>query len=395
MRFGRRTRGLRPPTKEGSLFGASLTWRVIEDVDAWDAIRVDWDRLYHASPTASAPLDFVWLRTWWEVYGPVYGSGGLRIVSIWRESRLVGALPLYLDVGRGTPFSVRCLRFISTGEAEFEETCPDYLNLLHVPDDEMACAQAAWAAVGAMQWDVLELLDLPDDTPLLRVRTAFPLRVLARGSCPVAFIGDGFEAYLTQLSSKSRMRARQEVRKAERSDTLFELAGATDSGQYFDELIRIHQERWVAGGQPGCFAAPRFTEFHRRLVHEWVAGGRAILGRLSHRASTFVVLYGFVTNRKFDLYQLGVASDERAIVHSPGMAANLLLMAELAARGVSHYDFLRGVSAFKKSLTTEQRTLICLACRRPTMRALLGQVRNLLARVCGKLARWASQGRSP
>lgn len=378
---------------------ASLTWRVIEDVGEWDAIRADWNRLYHASPTASAPLDFVWLRTWWEVYGPVYGSGGLRIISIWRGSRLVGALPLYLDVGRGMPFSVRCLRFISTGEAEFEETCPDYLNLLHMPDDETACAQAAWAAVDAMQWDVLELLDLPDDTPLLRVRTALlhnpGLRVLARGSCPVAFIGDGFEAYLAQLSSKSRMRARQEVRKVERSDTRFELASAADSGQYFDELIRIHQARWVAGGRPGCFAAPRFTEFHRRLMHEWAAGGRAILGRLSHRAGTFVVLYGFVTNRKFDLYQLGVTSDERAIVHSPGAAANLLLMTELAARGVSHYDFLRGVSDFKKSLTTEQRALICLAGRRPTMRTLFGQVRNLLARASKKLAQLVSQGRSP
>jgi len=396
MRSGHGARGACASVEENRLIDAPLTVRIIDEVGGWDAIRADWDSLCQASPTASTSLDFVWLRTWWEVYGPVYGRGGLRIVSLWRESRLVGALPLYLDAGRGASFGVRCLRFISTGEAEYEETCPDYLNLLHLPDEEMACAQAAWAAMDAMQWDALELLDLPDDTPLLRARTAFShdarLHVLSRGGCPIAFIGDGFEAYLAQLSSKSRARARQEVRKVERSGALFELADAADAEQYFDDLIRIHQERWVAEGRPGCFAAPRFTEFHRRLVREWVAGGRAILARLSHQANTFVVLYGFVTGTKFDLYQLGVTSDERAIIHSPGMAANLLLMARLAERGMDRYDFLRGTSAFKKSLTTEQRDLVCLACRRPTTRAVFGEARRLLLRAGRKVLQLVSRG---
>lgn len=373
-----------------------LSVRIIDDVGAWDAIREDWDHLYQVSPTASTPLDFIWLRTWWEIYGPVYGGGGLRIITLWRESQMVGALPLYLDTGRGAYFGTHCLRFISTGEEEFEETCPDYLNLLHLPEDGMACAHAAWQAMDAMQWDTLELLDLPDDTPLIRARPTFfsdaRLQVLERGDCPVAFIGDGFECYLTQLSSKSRMRARQEIRKVERSGAVFELASVTETGQYFDELIRIHQERWVGNGQPGCFAAPRFTAFHRRLVHKWAADGRVVLARLSLDANAFVVLYGFVTNRKFDLYQLGVKSDVQGAIHSPGLAANLLLMAHLVEQGTDRYDFLRGSSTFKKSLTTEQRALICLACKRPTARALLGEFRQLLWRVARKFARLASRG---
>lgn len=387
------------PLRTSGLPESAPTLRVIGDVAAWDAIRADWDALYQASPTASTPLDFAWLRHWWDVYGPVYGQGGLRIITLWRGARLVGAVPLYLDVGRGGWLGVRCLRFLSTGEEEFEEVCADYLDLLHLPGEDMACAQAAWRAIGAMAWDTLELLDLSEHSALLRWRSAFPrharLQLLSRGACPIAFIGDGFEAYLASLSSKSRMRARQEMRKVERSGALFELADAAQAERYFDELIRIHQERWVADGRPGCFAAPRFTEFHRRLVREWVAGGRVILARLSHRANTFVVLYGFVTGRKFDLYQLGVMPDERAIIHSPGMAANLLLMARLAEREVSRYDFLRGTSAFKKSLTTEQRELACLACRRPTMRAVFGEVRHLLRRAGRKFVQLVSRGRLP
>lgn len=391
--------GTGAPSRTNGLPESAPSLRVIGDVAAWDAIRADWDALYQASPTASTPLDFTWLRHWWDVYGPVYGRGGLRIITLWRGARLVGVLPLYLDVGRGGRLGVRCLRFLSTGEAEFEEVCADYLDLLHLPDEEMACAKAAWRAIDAMAWDTLELLDLSEHSALLRWRSAFPrharLQPVSRDACPIAFIGDGFEAYLARLSSKSRMRARQEMRKVERSGAVFELADAAEAERYFDELIRIHQERWMADGRPGCFAAPRFTEFHRRLVREWVASGRVILARLSHQANTFVVLYGFVTGRKFDLYQLGVMPDERAVIHSPGMAANLLLMAQLAGREMDRYDFLRGTSAFKKSLTTEQCGMVCLACRRPTMRAAFGEVRHLLLRAGRKVGQLVSRGRLP
>lgn len=366
-----------------------LTVRVIEEAAAWDAIRHDWDVLHSISPTASTALDFTWLRQWWRVYGPVYGADGLRIVTLWHGRRLAGALPLYLSRAPGRMVAVRCLRFISTGEAEFEETCADYLDLLHEPGDEEACTRLAWSAIDAMGWDTLSLMDMSERTPLLRWRDQLPARrrfkVVPRGSCPIARIDAGFEAYLQQLSSKARMRARQEIRKVEGTGAVFELATQADADIYFEDLIRVHQERWTADGQPGCFAAPRFTEFHRHLVREWVGSGRAILGRLSHRGHACAMLYGFVTGDKFDLYQLGTRSVEGGVIHSPGMAANLLLMALLGEKGVARYDFLRGATKFKKSLTSEQCSLISLECRRPTPRAQLELIELQLRRVVRKI----------
>ena len=50
---------------------------------------------------------------------PKFGSpDGLRILSVWRQDRLIGALPLY-EAARGSrPLGPRRLRFLSTGEAE-------------------------------------------------------------------------------------------------------------------------------------------------------------------------------------------------------------------------------------------------------------------------------------
>lgn len=366
-----------------------LTTRIVEDEVSWDALAQAWNELYLASPTAATPLAFAWLRRWWDVYGPEYGAS-LRIVTLWRGSRLVGALPLYLGRGHGGALGARCLRFISTGEDEYEETCPDYLNLLHLPGEEASCVRAAWLAVGAMTWDVLELIDLPDDSPLLRWRDGdIGARILVshRGTCPIADLRQGFDAYLTMLSSKTRMRARQEIRKVERAGAIFELADAANAAEFFDDLVDVHQERWNADGEPGCFAAPRFAGFHRDLIREWVADGRAVLSRLSHKGRACAILYGFVTGQRFELYQLGVRPVEGAAIHSPGTAANLLLMEHLAGRGVGYYDFLRGESAFKKSLTTERRTLVRVDCRRPTMRAAVDQVAHLAGRGGRKVMR--------
>lgn len=374
-----------------------LTVRVIQDTAAWDAIRTEWDQLYAASPTAATPLDFLWLRGWWRVYAPVYGVGGLRIITLWRGRALVGALPLYISCARGGALAARCLRFLSTGEAEHEETCPDYLDLLHLPGEEAACVRAAWAAVDAIEWDMLELLDLAQDSPLVRGRELLPrripIRVVTRGGCPIANIEDGFERYLMQLSSKTRMRARQEIRKAEQSGVVLELATEADAEAYFNDLIRLHQARWIAEGKPGCFSAARFTQFHHGLLQAWSGSGRLVLARLSHQGEAYVVLYGFVTGGKFDLYQLGVASIEGTRIHSPGMVANLLLMAKLVERGVARYDFLRGISPFKKSLTTEHRDLVSLQCHRLGPRVVLDQASRLLTRVRRKLRRMVNRPR--
>lgn len=130
-----------------------VTTRVIQEEAEWDAIRDDWKALYASSLYSSTPLDFVWLRGWWRVYGNLYGNGRLRVVTVWRGSRLIGAVPLYVGRGVGISHGARHLRFISAGEAEHEETCPDYLNLLCLLVEEAVCADANGGEVGRMDWD--------------------------------------------------------------------------------------------------------------------------------------------------------------------------------------------------------------------------------------------------
>ena len=358
-----------------------VTSRLVDRERDWDALRPQWKALYAASPYASPPLDFDWLRLWWRVYGPAYGPGGLQIVTVWRRTELIGALPLYQG-RRGGALAVRHLRFLSTGEAEHEETCPDYLNTLCRTGDEEVCSDAVWNCVGQMAWDHLELLDLPEESPLVR-SAARPARArtVPRGTCPVADLTGGFETYLGRLSANSRQQARRIIREGQRAAATFELAAADQASEAFDDLVRLHQARWTAEGKPGVFAASRFTTFHRELVRQWLPAGRAVLARLSVAGEPAAVLYGFVNGSRFEFYQSGVKRDADGRLRSPGQLAHLLLMQALAERGITAYDFLRGASSYKKRLATCENRLVGVQLWRPTFRAATGRSVRIVARV--------------
>jgi CelD/BcsL family acetyltransferase involved in cellulose biosynthesis len=187
----------------------------------------------------------------------------------------------------------------------------------------------------------------------------------------VADLGDGFEAYLQRLSSNSRQNARRLMREGERAGVQLEIVTAAQAGGAFDDLVRLHQQRWIADGKPGVFAAQPFVEFHRTLVQEWVPSGRAVLARLSVGGASVAVLYGFVTRRKFDFYQSGVWREANGPLRSPGSLAHLLLMRAVAERGVIAYDFLRGPSSYKERLATRENPLVGIRIWRPTPRSAL------------------------
>jgi CelD/BcsL family acetyltransferase involved in cellulose biosynthesis len=367
----------------------AVSVRIVDDVAAWDDLASAWTSLFEVSANAATPLQFDWLRTWWRIYMPAGDRAAhrcaLRLFTFWRGAALVGVLPLYESRVAGRFFGPRRLRFVSTGEAEHEETCPDYMNLLAAPGEECACLEAFEAALGRGAWDCLELLDLPESSPLLALsiatETVSRRSVMPRGACPIADLDGGFEAYLKRLSANTRQQARRLLREAERCGAVLELATPATATSFFDDLVRLHQERWTALGKPGCFAAGRFTAFHRSLVDLWIGDGRAVLARLVLDGQAIAALYGFVTRSKFDFYQSGVKTQESGPLRSPGVLGHLLLMRVLCDRGVTRVDFLRGGSEYKERLATHRHLeLFSLELWRSTSRATAYQAARSMAK---------------
>ncbi len=372
-----------------------VTVRVSEDDASWDSLESAWSGLFDASPYASTPLRFDWLRLWWTFYGRHYGrkGKGLKLITVWNGPRLAGVLPLYESLSG----QVRTLRFISTGEQQAEETCPDYMNFLCLPDHEGVTLAACWRTLRAARWDHLDLIDVAENSPLLTARDrltgAGRVQVRPRGACPVARLNDGFEAYLAGLSRNTRKVAHRLLRFATESGAVLEFADADSVDSFFDDLVRLHQERWVAQGEPGCFAAPRFCAFHRALARTWVPAGTAVLARVSVDGTAVAVVYGFKVGSKFDSYQAGMTTATVGALSSPGLFAHLLLIRELATRGFTEYDFLGGSSFYKERLATDTRPLYRLQVWRPTLRSGAVRIAGTLGKAARKTGRVARKAR--
>lgn len=354
-----------------------ITTKLICNVSEWDAIQVEWNELFDKSPYSSPPLHFDWLRGWWRIYGPKYGKGGLRIITVWNESQLIGVFPLYICRGK---CGLRTLRFISTGEDEYEETCPDYMNILCMHEDEINVATTIWNEIAKIGWDHLELLDIPPDSPLFHVQA---VQTFSRGTCAVANLADGFETYVGRLKTSTRSRTRQILKEAKLDSVKFEIIEKSGINLAFDNLMRLHQDRWIEAGKLGVFAAPRFVDFHRGLLKYWVPVGRAVLAQLSVENEPIAVFYAFINNNKCDFYQCGI-NRYSSPVKNPGKLGHLLLKKAVSEIGVIEFDFLRGSSFHKQQFATGEKKLVGLRIWRRTPRTFLYKSVELLSKIISK-----------
>ena len=372
------------------------TLEIVTDAHRLDMLEDDWNALFVTSPTASPPLRFEWIRQWWRIYGPVYGNAGsgLRVISLRRDGRLIGVLPLYQSCNGFPLIGARQLRFISTGAAEFEETCADYLDLLHAPGESSACLDLlTWALTKSSQlsWDQLLLPDMSPASPLLDLANRLHdgrrrISQYSPGVCHIADLSGGLERYLADLSSTTRKKARKMLRDLQTPDFKFEIATTPSQiNLFFDQLVDLHRKRWTADGKPGSFA-PRHAQFHRELCTRLAPMGQVVIARLCYHDQPIALTYGHRVGAKFDSYQMGVDHKFEA-VHSPGAALYLGLLSHLWQDGVVMCDQLVGANRFKTDYAKQQRPLMTLKISQPGFRLAAAAVADLTRRSAIKIGR--------
>ena len=371
--------------------------RVLHTAEEWDRIEGEWRALHAACPLGQPPQRWDWLREWWRLYGPAYSTpDGLRILTVWEGEQLAGALPFYLRRAEH-PYAPRRLCLLSTGEAEVEETCPDYLDLLARPGAAEICLRAMKGALEGPEtqpWDEIECPGLAEDSPLHGWATGLENGARAvstpLGECVMADLSAGFDGYLSTRSSNFRSQGRRLLRSVEKEGLRFDVA-ATESevDEFYRQLVELHQARWTAVGRPGCFSAERFTRLHHTLARRGLETGEALLCRLARANGEAVgVVYGFPAGNRFQFYQCGIGARRVGHLESPGVALQLLLMRWVAEeRGIQEYDFLRGSAAYKERFASRTRALLRLSVTRPTARHYAGGAWSLATRGGRKLAR--------
>ena len=328
---------------------AALSIKVIRTSAEFAELRVEWNRLLENSPAFSVCLTWEWLYTWWKNYGS--REFELHILMILDGKKLVGIAPFVLQCcSYRHVFSFRALRFLGTGEPEWEGVVSEYLDVIAQVGEQAGVASAIWAhLLHLRQWDQILLNDVLTDSLVMT-----ELRRLITGdrqSLKLDLVGIRYwielphsvDEYAKLLDTSVAKRIAYKRRKLDRAGLVVvsRVVVPSELETAFAELVRLHALRWASEGRKGAFASSRFTAFHRQLAETFLVQGMLNIELLSVDGENIAVLYNFRYGDTEYFYQGGfdiVAAGK----YSPGLVAHVFAIESAIRTGLKRYDFMRG-----------------------------------------------------
>jgi CelD/BcsL family acetyltransferase involved in cellulose biosynthesis len=321
------------------------------------ALEVPWNILAAGSPMRS----WNWLVTWWMHYGTP-GERELYLVGIFDESEseagtLVGLAPWYIEHSRLNGSVIRPL-----GDGE---VCTDHQTILCRSDHlaSVVTTLAEFLTTSNDDWDRLELAAVDEGDAaidmLIGELEARDAMVSGKhsGNCWVASLPDHWETFLANQSQSHRRQLRRCQEKLvdpgrvnwHHITTEAELAGA------WPIFVDLHQRRRRSLGEPGCFASPQFSHFHREVATRLLGVKQLRLSWSELDGVPFTAEYHFASPDTVFTYQSGMDVDR--LEESPGRLAYMLTFQRAIEEGYPFLDFMRGDEPYKAHWRAEAKPL--------------------------------------
>lgn len=326
-----------------------------------------WMDVERRTGSLAVSCSWAWTETWLSSYGDVVPHRFVVGVSAGVDV----AIALVTESAARYPAVVgaRLAHIGTAGEPRRQGVFVERNRLLVADEHRGAFAAALLADVERdRRWDRLMIPGLhADDAEALR--RARPDLTLDRRESPIADLGQGGAGDpLEALAAGPRRRARRALKDLAPLQT--EWAQTPEHGHaIMDELIELHQSRWIAAGEPGSFASERFVAFHRALVDRLHPGRGVMLVRVRREGETVGCVYGQIEDAEVLFYQSGLRRYEDNKINV-GAAVHVSAMRACAEHGIRAYDFLAPSMRYKLDLSTRANTLVwaSLDRRRPRTR---------------------------
>lgn len=361
----------------------SLSWSIVSSLRPLEELAGAWRELLARSGSDEPMLSPDWLLPWWREFG---GLGGreLRVGVAHRGDTLVGLVPLLARwhwYALGIPF--RRLELLGTGEAEQDEVCSEYLNVIaeRGAEEELIAALAEALARGVFgSWDELVLggMDgtsaLPGQLAAELQRRGAPSSVEEVDAARFIPLPATWEAYLHGLPATSRYLVNRSLRDFEAwAGDGVERRAVTSRAELAEGrrvLLALHGSRW---GDEGAFASARFDAFHEAVMPALLDRGALDLSWICARGEPVAALYNLRWRGKVYSYQCGRRVDLPREIR-PGIVMHAHAIRGAIAAGMREYDFLGGASQYKRKLAPATRPLVRLRAVRRGLRETARQV---------------------
>jgi CelD/BcsL family acetyltransferase involved in cellulose biosynthesis len=348
----------------------------VTDSAGFRALRDRWNVLLDSSDSGAITLTWEWQFTWWEVFG---SDRSLCLLLAFEDGRLIGIAPLHSYAVRRFGIAWRRLAFLASGEAEDDEICSDYLDLIAERGREADVLGAVCAHLTQdAKWDEIVLESVRADAALLRTferldRTPAPYEIEHRNECVCVALPGRFDDFLNGLSSKLRSQIRRHTRLLEESGRV-EFRRIIEPDEFdtrFRQFVDLHQAWWNVKDRSGCFSSARFLAFHTTLAARLRPHDRVNLHLLTVDERPVAARYSFTYRKVVYEYQGGVDPRFPDSRIGLGVLCTASCFDDAIGRGMERYDFGEGAQRYKLRWNGRRHSTVNVRLLRPSMKSAL------------------------
>ena len=359
--------------------------QVVSDLESFERLAAAWDDLLETIGTRHPQLEHDWLAAWWRHFG---ASDRVRVVLLWRDDRLVAALPLRHARARVAGVPVRELRLLENNETTRGP-------VLMARDDADAARTLMAAVMAQPGWDRLYWRNLadPEGAPRLLAGAARQAGLLATVSqdlmvpvLPLAATWEEFVRSLPRGRRRDMRRARNRAQKRGGYRVIIHQSAGAELEAALGVIRRLAEASWQhTEAGTSVVSRPDFWAFYRDISGRAAREGRLLLA-ISEVAGEPA---GFdLALRSGDtVYLLKTGFDPRFRACAPGRLQVIALMRHSVETGGRVLDFMGMAEDFKEHWGCQICPQVMLIA---TRRRLLPMTAHLLRHIAAPaLARTA------
>lgn len=338
-------------TQTQDLTTAGFPVEVVRDLDHFNALAPEWDRLVEKCAVDRMFLSHAWFRTWWESFG---AESELFVVTVRDRGKLVAAAPLMRT--RASIYGVK----LNAIHAIYNHHTPRY-DLIVGGNQDPRIYNAIWAKLlECGNADAVVLAQIPENT-----RTIDRMQEIGRqagwltghwssGAAPFISLKDGYETFFEKLKNGAQYNLTKRHARLQRRGSV-DLEIVSDPNEVMaalNEGFRIEAAAWKGREGTAIISDPAVAEFYTRLAMREADLGRLRLAFLRCGGTRIAFNYLLLSGKK--LYGVKIGYDPDYHMYSPGNMLLNMILRWACDEGVEQYDFLGVDDEWKFEWTSQK-----------------------------------------